>query len=231
MAVFALTGIFGGARTADWITSQLQQVVPADAFGLIQRFVTEVVNVSAPGPLSIGLLLALWSSSSIFTGLAATLNVAWDLEETRPFWKLRLIAIGMTLAFMVLLFGSSAVLLSGPGIAAAMGLGGVGTVVWEVLKWPLAFAFVIAAFWIAYYILPNRDQSASKVTLLKASAAATLVWVLATLAFRVYVANFSSYSSSYGFLGAFILLLLWMYVTGLAVLVGGELASEMEQGA
>jgi membrane protein len=229
MAVFALTGIFGSSRTAAWITGQLQQVVPADAFGLIQRFVDEVVSNNAPGPLSVGLLLALWSASSIFTGLAATLNVAYDVEETRPFWKLRLTAIGLTLAFLVLLFGSSALLISGPGIAKAAGLGAVGTTAWEVLKWPLAFAFVIGAFWLAYYFLPNRDQGHAKTTLLKASAAATLIWIVATVAFRLYVSNFSSYSASYGFLGAFILLLLWMYVTGLAVLVGGELASEMEQ--
>ena len=88
---------------------------------------------------------------------------------------------------------------------------------------------MVLAFWCAYYFLPNRDQRASKSLLAKAAAVAAALWVLATAGFRVYIANFSSYSETYGFLGAFIILLLWLYVTGLVVLVGGELASEMEK--
>ena len=97
------------------------------------------------------------------------------------------------------------------------------------MQWPIAFLFMVAAFWAGYYFLPNRDQSNCKKVLLKAAALSAGLWVLATAAFRVYIANFSSYSETYGFLGAFIILLLWLYVTGLVVLAGGELASEMER--
>jgi membrane protein len=88
---------------------------------------------------------------------------------------------------------------------------------------------MVAAFWTAYYVLPNRDQSRCKRVLARAAAVAALSWLVATAAFRVYIANFSSYTEAYGFLGAFIILLLWLYVTGLVVLAGGELAADMEE--
>ena len=108
-------------------------------------------------------------------------------------------------------------------------MGRAGEIAWTLAQWPVAFGFMVLAFWCAYYFLPNRDQRASKWLLVKAAAIAAALWILATAGFRIYIANFSSYSETYGFLGAFIILLLWLYVTGLVVLVGGELASEMER--
>jgi membrane protein len=101
--------------------------------------------------------------------------------------------------------------------------------VWAVAQWPLAFLLIASAFWIIYYVLPSKDQSDCKKTLFKASAVAAALWLLATFAFRLYVANFSSYSATYGFIGAVIVLLLWMYVTSLVILLGGEIAAEMER--
>ncbi|MDQ3555647.1 MAG: YihY/virulence factor BrkB family protein [Gemmatimonadota bacterium] len=231
LVLFGLTGFFGGQGVADWLTGQLQTALPAEASGLIQRFVDQVVHENAPGPFSIGLVLALWASSNVFTALTKTLNDAYGVEESRPWWKQRIVSLGVMLTCGVLFLAGSAVLIAGPQIAGALQLGGVADLAWTVLQWPLAFAIVVATFWIIYYVLPNRDQKRSKGTLVKASAIAAALWLLATLAFRIYISNFGSYGETYGLLGTVIVLLLWMYITGVVILVGGEVASEMEAAA
>jgi membrane protein len=228
LVLFGLTGFFGGQGVADWLTMQLQGALPAEAAGLIQGFVQQVVYENAPGPFSVGLVLALWAASNVFMALTKTLNNAYDVERERPFWKQRLVSLGVMLVCGVLFLAGSAVLIAGPQIAAALDLGGVANLAWTVLQWPLAFAIVVATFWIIYYVLPNRDQGRHRGMLLKASAIAAALWLLATLAFRIYIARFGSYGETYGVLGTVIVLLLWMYITGIVVLLGGEIASEME---
>lgn len=223
LVIFGLTGLFGGETVADWLTGKLMVMLPQDAAGIVRGFVDDVARSEAPGPLSIGLVLALWAASTVFVALADALNRAYDLEEDRSWWKRRALALGVMLVFAVFVLVASVGLLAGPEIAAAVGLGGV----WDYLFWPVAFLLVVAAFWVIYYVLPNRDQSRDKGVILRGAVIGALLWVLATGAFRLYVANFGSYSETYGFLGAFIVLLLWMYVTGLAVLLGGEINSQI----
>ncbi len=229
MAVFALTGIFGGPEVAARISSELGAALPAEASGLVDEFVGQVVMEKKPGLLSIGLLLALWSASNVFNAMGDTLNVAYGVEEDRSWVKKKLVALGTMIAVAVLFLAGTAALVAGPAISDALGLGQVGRALWAVGQWPLAFLLIASAFWIIYYVLPNKDQSDCKKTLFKASAVAAGLWLVATFAFRLYVANFSSYSATYGFIGAVIVLLLWMYVTSLVILLGGEIAAEMER--
>jgi membrane protein len=231
MALFGLTGLFGGARTGDWLTQRLTTSLPSEASALVTGFVRDVVHGSAPGPLSIGLLLALWAGSNVFTALEDTLNTAFGIHAERPFLKKKAVAVGMLAGCAVLFLGGSAVLLGGGGISDALGLGAVGRTVWAVLQWPLGFALITATFWLIYYVLPNKDQRACRMTLLKASAVSGVLFVAASVGFRLYMANFGSYSRTYGLLGTVIVLLLWMYVTSLVILLGGEVASEMERTA
>jgi membrane protein len=231
MALFGLAGLFGSARTAEWLTGQLQQALPPEASGLIQGFVEQVVNDKRPGLFSVGLLLALWAGSAVFTALEVTLNQAYGIKEERGFVKSKLVALGALLAVGLLFTAGSAALLAGPAITKALGLGQVGQTIWSIAQWPVGFALITGAFWAIYYILPNKDQSGCKKTLLKASAVVAVIFALATLGFRLYITNFSSYSATYGLLGTIIVLLLWMYVTSLVILLGGEIASEMERTA
>jgi membrane protein len=231
MALFGLTGLFGGAATGDWLTGRLTTSLPAEASDLVTGFVDDVVHDTAPGPLSIGLLLALWAGSNVFTALEATLNHTFGITAERSFVKKKALAVGMLAACAVLFLAGSAVLLGGGGISDALGLGATGRTVWGILQVPLGFALIAATFWLIYYVLPNQDQRGFKGTLLKASAVAAVLFVAASLAFRLYMANFGSYSATYGLLGTVIVLLLWMYVTSLVVLLGGEVASEMERSA
>jgi membrane protein len=223
LVIFGLTGFFGGEKAAQWMTEQLSAAFPPEAFGLIRQFVEEVAREQAPGPFSVGLVLALWASSTVFVALADALNKAYDVEDGRSWLRRRVMALGVMLVFAVLFLVASIALLAGPEIANALRLGAV----WSYAYWPLAFLLIVGAFWIIYYVLPCRDQSREKLVILRGAFIGALLWVAATGAFRLYVSNFSSYSDTYGFLGAFIVLLLWMYVTGLVVLLGGEINSEI----
>jgi membrane protein len=231
MALFGLTGLFGGAETGDWLTGRLTTSLPAEASDLVGGFVNDIVHDNAPGPLSIGLLLALWAGSNVFTALEATLNDAFGITAERSFIRKKAVAVGMLAACAILFLAGSAVLLGGGRISDALGLGATGRTVWSILQVPLGFALIAATFWLIYYVLPNKDQRRCKKTLVKASAIAAVMFVAASLAFRLYMANFGSYSATYGLLGTIIVLLLWMYVTSLVILLGGEVASEMERSA
>jgi membrane protein len=231
MALFGLTGLFGGADTGDWLTGRLTTSLPAEASDLVSGFVNDIVHDNAPGPLSIGLLLALWAGSNVFTALEDTLNDAFGITAERSFVKKKAVAVGMLAACALLFLAGSAVLLAGGGISDALGLGATGRTVWSILQVPLGFGLITATFWLIYYVLPNKDQRRCKGTLLRASAIAAALFVAASLAFRLYMANFGTYSATYGILGTMIVLLLWMYVTSLVILLGGEVASEMERSA
>jgi membrane protein len=231
MAAFGLAGIFGDDRTADWLSAQLGSNLPAEAAGLVSGFVDDVVRTEHPGPFSVGLLLALWSGSAVFGALEDTLNLAFDVRRKRGFVRKKLVTLGTLAAVGVLFTAGSAAILAGPAIARALGLGAFGEAVWSVAQWPLALGLVVAAFWVIYYVLPHRDQRRCRLVLLRASAIAAVLWVVATVGFRLYVSQFGSFSQTYGLLGAVIVLLLWMYYTSLVILLGGEIAAEMERGA
>ncbi|CAN5684329.1 hypothetical protein BH23GEM8_BH23GEM8_02810 [soil metagenome] len=226
---FALLGFFGGSVTAEWMTNRLQAALPDSAAELVDGFVDQIVNQSAPGPFSIGLLLALWAASNVFVALGNSLNTAYDSEEDRSWFKRRALAVGTMLAAVFLMLVASVSLIAGPLIANALNLWGAAELAWTIFQWPLAFLFVSAAFFLVYYVLPNRDQSSCKPMLFKAAMASAALWLVASAGFRLYVGNFASYSETYGLLGSVIVLLLWLYVTALVVLVGGELASEMDE--
>jgi membrane protein len=231
MAAFGLTGIFGGPKTGQWLSQKLSSSMPGEASGLVTGFVHDVVEKNAPGPLTIGLLLALWSATAVMMALEDSINDVYEITCDRGFVKRRLVALGTLVACAVLFVAGSAALLAGPKIADAMGLGSFGETVWGIVQWPLSFLLIVGAFFIIYYVLPNRDQSCCKGELFKSAAVAGAGWILATLAFRLYVSHFGSYSKTYGALGGIIVLLLWLYLTSLVILVGAELSSEMERTA
>lgn len=236
LVLFGITGFVGGGM-AEFITERLVGALPGSAdepesaAGFLNQFVQEVVSERAPGPLSIGLLTGLWAASAVFVAASDSLNKAFDVVEDRSWFKRRAMAIGVMVGFVLLFVGASVMLVGGPQLAEVAQLGSVGDLVWSIVQWPLAFVFVILAFFLVYYVLPNRDQSDCRKVLLKASAIAAGLWLVATFGFRLYIANFGSYSATYGFVGAILVLLLWMYLTGMVLLIGGEVASEMEREA
>ncbi len=227
LALFALTGILGGDAAFGWIMSQLYAALPDDAAAYLSRFVGEVTGESRPGLLSLALLLTVWSASNVFVAIAEGLNVVYDIEEGRSWWRRRVLALTALLASLILLTVATAALVAGPELIALLRLESF----WHVLRWPLAFVLLTLMMWLIYYLLPNRQQGRAWRPTLVGAVTGSGLWVLGTLGFRLYVASFGNYSQTYGFIGGIIVLLLWLYLSAAAILFGGEVAATLEQEA
>jgi membrane protein len=183
--------------------------------------------------LTVGVLGALWSSSAALTAIIDTLNRAYDLEETRPWWKVRLLGMALTIGLAAFILTAFTLVVAGPELARLaadrLGLAQAVASVWAVAQWPIVFLLVAFGVALIYYFAPDADQDWAFIT--PGSALATGLWLLASLGFRFYVQNFGDYNATYGALGAAVLLLLWLYVSGLAILVGAELNSEIEHAS
>jgi len=225
LAIFALTGIFGGDQAFEWITGQLRVLMPGDAADYLQRFVHEVTGENRPGILSFSILFTVWSSSNVFVAVTDGLNRMFDVQETRPWWLRRLVALGAVVASSVLLVGNAVALLSGPRLLAVIGLGEA----WRILRWPLAMILLALLMWLVFWLLPDRKQRGAALPALVGAVVGTGLWLLGTWGFQVYVANFGSYDQTYGFVGGIMVLLLWLYLTALSILFGGEVAATLEQ--
>lgn len=225
LVLFALTGLLGGERAFDWIMGRLGTTLPSEAASYLGRYVRDVTAQARPDILSAGLLLLLWSSSNVFAALADGLNTMYDLGEERSWWKKRLVAVAFLLGSVVFLVAAVAVILAGGPIGEALGLDAI----WDVLGIVVAFLLLATILWAAYTVLPNRKEKAARLPTFVGAVVGALLWAVATLGFRFYVSNFGSYSVTYGAVGAAIVLMLWLYLSGVAILFGGEVASVLER--
>ena len=225
-------GSGSGLRHA--LFNYLSQVMPASAFQLIDNTMWEVAQSSGAGKLSFGLLATLWAAASGVGAMMQSLNRAYDATETRPWWKQRLVATALTVTLSVLIIGAVIVIFGGSKIAehlgTSFGFSEAFVITWKILQWPIALAFMLLAFALIYYFAADlRDQDWKWIT--PGSAIGVALWLLVSFAFKGYLHFFDSYSKTYGSLGAVIVLMLWLYLTGLAVLMGGEINAEIENTA
>jgi membrane protein len=228
-----LLGYLPVPNLMDRILELLAQFLPGEALTLIQDNVRQLITDQRGGLLSFGFLAALWTSSSAITAVMEGLNRAYEVEEERPFWKVRGLAILLTLGLSLLIIVAMILLTFGPQIggwiAGYMGLGSLLEVAWNLLRWPVIVCFLILAMAVLYYFGPDVEQEWKWIT--PGSVWAVLGWIVASLGFAFYVNNFGSYNKTYGSIGAVIVLLTWMYVTGFIILVGGEINAEIEHAA
>jgi membrane protein len=232
--LMAMLGLF--AKSHDLQSSLLNytaRFMPEDAYHLVQRTLQELTNSSTGFKLAFGLALALWSGAGGVVSIMDALNRCYHVKDTRPFWKQRLIALGLTVAIAALTIMALTIVLYGGDIAnfvgANLGLSNVTVIAWHILQWPIALFFVVLSFALLYFWGPDTKQQWQWIT--PGAVVGVLVWIGASLLFRVYLHFFNSYSKTYGSLGAVIVLLLWLYISGLAILVGGEINSEIENAA
>ena len=234
-----LTSVIGlvlgsGTGTRHALFEYLARIMPPSAYELISATMYEVTNSSGGGKISFGLLAALWAASNGMGAITESLNVAYDVEETRPWWKTRLVAIGLTIALSVLIIAALVLVVFGgrigEGLATAYGFGSAFAITWKIVQWPVVFAAMILAFALIYYFAPDLRRQAWQ-WLTPGAAIGVVLWLLVSLVFRIYLHFFNSYSATYGSLGAVIILMLWLYFTGAAVLIGGEINSEIEHAA
>jgi membrane protein len=227
----ALVGYIPIPNLTDRIMELLVQILPGDASHLVQDNVHELVTVQRGGLLSFAILAALWTSSSAIAAIISGLNRAYGVEEGRPFWKVRGLAILLTIGFSMFMVVSMVLLTFGPWIggwiAAQVGLGDAFQTAWNLLRWPAILVLLMLAVAILYYFGPDVEQEWRWIT--PGSVFAILAWIVASLGFAYYVNNFASYNAAYGSIGAVIVLLTWMYLTGFFIIVGGEINAALEQ--
>jgi len=229
-----LLGLVGnGQQLMESMLARLSSTMPADTLALLRRVLQEILTSSGgAGIMSIGVLLAGWSGSQIFGSLMDALNIAYDVTETRPWWKKQLLRIGALLVAGGIMLLATFIFLDGERItrwvAATLGFGEAGTIVWNVLQLLLAVCLLVATGVALFKLLPNVQQRWSH--LIIASTLTTILWLAATLIFRFYVQHFGSYNKTYGTIGGVIILLTWMYYSMFVLLVGGEFASELHHG-
>jgi membrane protein len=232
--VAPLLGLVGDKReTFDRVIDQLRSAVPAEGFRIIADIVKQVVYApGAPGLISLGAALALWAGSNVFSALIDALNQAYDIRDGRPWWEKRLIAVAAVLVAGAIIALSTITLVAGEDItrwlAAALQLSAAEQAIALVLQVLTAASLLVLVATLSLYYLPDCRQSFRHA--LAGGIVTTVLWVVVTLLFRLYVQNFGSYNKTYGTIGGVIVLLTWMYLSILVFLVGGELASELHRG-
>ena len=232
----SLLGYFAeaGTQLRNNLLSYLSEVMPASASDLVRTTMDEISSGKGGGKLSFGILATLWAASNGMGAISESLNAAYNVKETRPWWKVRLVSIGLTIALAVLIISALTLVLYGgeiaDKIAANFGLSSAFAISWKVLQWPIVLFFVLFAFNLIYYFAPSlREQEWKWIT--PGSIIGVVLWLLVSFGFRAYLHFFNSYSATYGSLGAVIILMLWFYLTGASILIGGEINSEHENAA
>jgi membrane protein len=235
IALVSIVGLFGDPQsTTKALTDIVSQLGPSSA---ADTFATPIQSItshrSAAGILFVvGLAAALWSASGYVGAFMRAANVIYETPEGRPFYKLRPLQILVTLAMVLLL---AAVLiglvLTGPivsAVAGPLGIGSTAQTVWNIAKWPVMFLFVVLIFGVLYHAAPNVKLPGFK-WVSPGATLAIVLWIIASALFAFYVANFGSYDKTYGALGGVVVLLMWMWITNCALLLGMELNSERER--
>ena len=227
LVLVSLMGTFSSPQLAASVLEYFSQVLPPQVFGLVDSYMSDVISGRnpAPGVLSFGILFTVWAASGAFSALINALNRAYDVQETRPFWKVRGIAILMTLGLSMLILVGVLLMVAGPPIGRAVadvfGLGDAFVLAWNIVRWPVALLFLVTVVALLYYFAPDANQPFRWIT--PGGFVGVVLWVLASIGFSVYVANFGSYDKTYGSIGAVIVLLLYLYISSLTILFGAEL--------
>jgi len=229
----ALIGLFPLQETIPELMLNLRTVLPADALSLLEKYLDNVVKGSSGDILSLGLLGALWASSSGVTAIMESLNVVYSATETRPYWKVRLIAALLTIGLAGFIIASTTLVLYGARIgewiADFVGMGWLFVIAWNVLQWPVAVFLMLFALAVIYYVCPDVEHDWRWVT--PGSVCAVSLWLGVSLGFKAYVENFSNYNAAYGSIAGVIVLMLWLYLTGVVMLLGGEINARIEEAA
>lgn len=234
--LLGLCGIFvreGGKLRTD-LFAYLQLAVPPTAYQLLQHTLEEITRNPQGGKLTFGLLFALFSGSAGTTQLISTLNGAYEVRETRSWVRVHLISLGLTIGISILIVAALFLLLAGGQIIAYLGqvldMSAAAFIAAKLSQWAVALGFVVFAFALIYYFAPDVEEQ-HWYWITPGSVFGLAIWAAASAALRVYLHFFNTYSDTYGSLGAVIILMLWFYVTGLAILLGGQINATIEHAA
>jgi membrane protein len=229
----ALLGLFREGDLMDRLLATAREFLPDEAVSLLSHTLAEIQRGASGGLLSVGAAVALWGASRGMVSIITTLNVVYGVTSPRPWWRRQLVAVVLTMAFSVMALGALASLVLGERVgqaaAAWVGLGGSFTTTWGLAQWPLGLLFTLTGIDLVYHFAPAVRQRWYWLT--PGSVFAAAAWIAASLGFRVYVSAFANYNATYGSIGGMILLLLWLYLSSMALLVGGEINSVIARAA
>lgn len=219
-----------GTAFREQLLTYLAAVMPRSAITLVRTTLNEISDASGTGKVSFGLLAALWAASNGMGAISDTLNTAYNVKERRPWWRVRIISVCLTVALAILILAALAIVLYGgtigEALAARYGFGDVFTIGWKIVQWPIALVFVLTTFNLIYNFAPDLPQG-TRSWITPGAFVGVGLWVIVSFGFRAYLSFFDSYSVTYGSLGAVIVMMLWFYLTGVAILIGGEVNSEV----
>ena len=235
LVMVSLIGLLASPeRVTRVLTDTVSELGPETAAQTFQGPIESITsNRGAAGVMFVvGIVAALWSASSYVSAFGDACNSIYEVDEGRPFWKLKPLQLVVTFVLILLAaVVALALVLSGPVVSAlgsALGVGDTAITAWGYAKWPAMIALVLLIFGVLYYTAPNaRVRGVRWVTV--GALAALLAWIVASIVFAVYVSNFSSYDKTYGTLGGVVVFLLWLWITNMAILLGAELNAETER--
>lgn len=222
--IFAVT-LLGLYITTEDVLALLGQYVPEDAMPFIKKNLHSVLDVDRGGLLSIGILATIWPASHATNALISSLNQAYGVKESRPFWLARGMAILLTVALIGMLLVALVLPVFGKEIGlflfSIFGLSDAFLSIWGAFRWGLSFGLIVLVLAGMYYFAPNKRLGLKEIVV--GSLFATVSWQLVSLAFSYFVSQFGNYSATYGSLAGVIILMLWFYLTGMIMLIGGEI--------
>jgi membrane protein len=230
LVLIAIASYFPVQTLVDQVFKSMSGFAPPEALSIITDQIQKIRDAKPAGLLTFGIATAVWSSSSAMTAIISTLNSAYDIKEGRPWWNVQLTAILLTLGVALFILVSFALVIVGPALAGKIAdwvhLGPAFEWTWKILQWPVVFALACTGIAMVYYFAPDAEQD--WVWLTPGSVVSTTLWLLASLAFKYYVVNISSYAATYGAIGGVMVLMLWLYLSGAAILFGAEMNAEIE---
>jgi membrane protein len=233
LALISIASFFPIENIVPQLNDLLSRVAPQEVTDMIGKQIDKISNTNAGGLLTLAFVFTLWSSSNAVMSMSNTLNAAYDITESRPWWKVRLNALALTLGLALFIVTSMTLVIAGPAlgerVAEALNIGPVLVTTWTIVQWPVVFTLVATAIAILYYFAPDAEQEWVWIT--PGSVLATVLWIAASVGVSVYVQNFGNYTETYGVIGGVMILMLWFYATGIAILVGAELNAEIEHAS
>ncbi len=229
ICITAMLGVVAGAGspTANSLADYIVRAIPPEAGDIVRQTIQHTLQASGGGKLTFGLLIALITASSGVVAMMDVLNKVFGVKEGRSFIKIRSIAVGLTIALGVLICSAMLAIIAG-GKLADIFAGGAFKPLWQIGQYVVAIFFLLLSYSIVYYFAPNVEHPEWH-WVTPGAAVGVFLWILVSVGLRVYLHFSNTYTATYGALGAVMILLLWFYVTGLAVLIGGEINGIIER--
>jgi membrane protein len=207
----------------------MSRFLPPDSMGLVRRVLSDVITPNRGAFLSFGLLGTLWAASGGFSATIEALNIAYEVKDDRPFWETRPLAVALAFVTGALVLVALSVMVVGPRfgewLASQVHLSGLFVLLWPYIHWSIAIGFTVLAVEALYFLAPNVKQRFPAT--LPGAILAVGCWIALSFLLGIYFRHFASFNKTYGTLGAAIALMVWLYWTGFAMLVGAELNAEL----